>query len=276
MGFKAFIARHAVAAYFVLAFGISWGASLALLGPKFFRGEALQISDAAPALLGMILGPFLASLLTTWILDGGAGLRALFARMGKWKVGLGWWAAALFLFPALLIIVLLTLGGVISADFLPGFQVLGFAYGLIAGFFEETGWTGFAAPRLQLRFGAFAASLLLGFLHGVWHMPADFMGSSGALGAYWFWHFAAVWFIGLMALRVVIVWIYNHTGSLLLAQVTHAAFTGSLIVLTPTPIVPANETLWYYIFAALTVIAAAVIIVRTHRRLAPPIASAAA
>ncbi len=270
MQVKGFIQRHALIFYYILAFAISWGASFALLGPKFFAGEPLLLTDAMPALFGMILGPFVGGILMTWIVEGGAGVRALFGRMGKWRVELQWWAAALLIFPGALVLVLLVLGGAISPAYLPGFTALGIAYGLIAGFFEETGWTGFAVPRMQLTFGALTGSLLLGFIHGVWHMPADFMGSVGALGPYWFWHFAAMWLIGLMALRVIMVWIYNQTGSLLLAQVTHASFSGSLIVLTPTPIVPANETFWYVIFAVAIWIIAAIVIVRSHRRLAQP------
>jgi len=270
MPLKAFIQRHALVFYFVLAFAISWGASVSLLGPKFFAGEPLLLTDAMPALIGMILGPFVSGILMTWIVEGGAGVRALFARMGKWKLELRWWAAALLIFPGALVLVLLLLGGLISPAYLPGFSALGIAYGLIAGFFEETGWTGFAVPRTQLKFGALTGGLLLGFIHGVWHMPADFMGSVGALGSYWFWHFAALWIIGLMALRVILVWIYNQTGSLLLAQLTHAGFSGSLILLTPRPIVPANETFWYVIFAVAIWIIAAIVIVRSHRRLAEP------
>ncbi len=275
MQFRDFLKRHAIAAYFILAFAISWGASIGTLGPKFVRGEPLLRADALPGLVGMMLGPFLSGILLTWAVDGGAGVRALFGRMGRWNVGGRWWIAALFLFPAALILVLLLLAGVLSPYFVPGFTALGFAYGLLAGFFEETGWTGFAVPRLQLKFGALAGSLLLGFLHGLWHMPADFMGGSGALGAYWFWHFAAMWIVGLMALRVIMVWIYNHTGSLLLAQLTHASFTGSLIVLTPMPIDPANETFWYIVFAAAIWIVAALVIVASRRRLAQPAAAAA-
>jgi membrane protease YdiL (CAAX protease family) len=273
---KTFIQRHAIAAYFVLAFAISWGTSLVTMGPKFFAGVPLErLVDALPSLIGMMLGPFLSGLLLTWIVDGRSGVQALFARMGRWKVGGQWWLAALLLFPVVLVTVLLLLTRVRSSYFVPGFAFVGIPYGLLAGWFEETGWTGFATPRMQLKFGALATGLLLGFLHGIWHILADYMGSSGALGAYWFTHFAAMWLVGLMALRVITVWIYNRTGSLLLAQLTHAAFTGSLITLTPTPIDPANETTWYLVFAVAIWIVAAVIIVASHWRLAKPVPAAA-
>jgi CAAX protease family protein len=276
MQLKAFIQRHAIAAYFVLAFAISWGTSLATMGPKFLSGEPLErLADALPSLVGMMLGPFLSGVLLTWIVDGAAGVRELFGRMGRWKVSGRWWLAALLLFPVVLLVVLFALTGVISSYFIPGFAFVGIPYGLLAGWFEETGWTGFATPRIQLKWGALATGLLLGFIHGVWHIAADYMGSSGAMGAYWFTHFAAMWLVGLMALRVITVWIYNRTGSLLLAQLTHATFTGSLITLTPTPIDPANETTWYLVFAVAIWIVAAIIIVASHWRLAKPVATPA-
>jgi len=276
MQLKAFIQRHAIAAYFVLAFAISWGTSLVTMGPKFFGGVPLErLGDALPSLIGMMLGPFLSGILLTWIVDGPSGVRTLFTRMRRWKVGGQWWLAALLLFPAVLMIVLLLLTRVRSSYFVPGFAFIGIPYGLLAGWFEETGWTGFATPRMQMKFGALATGLLLGFIHGIWHILADYMGSSGAFGVYWFTHFAAMWLVGLMALRVITIWIYNRTRSLLLAQLTHASFTGCLITLTPTPIDPANETTWYLAFAVAIWLVATIVIVTSHWRLAKPVAAAA-
>ena len=46
--------------------------------------------------------------------------------------------------------------------------------GIVAGYLEEWGWTGFATPRLLARLGALKAGLVLGLLLGVWHAAADF------------------------------------------------------------------------------------------------------
>ena len=107
MQLKSFVQKHSLFFYFVLAFAISWGASVGTLGPKFLRGEPLQRLDAVPGLIGMILGPFISGVVMTWIVDGGAGVRALFSRMGKWNARGRWWAAASLLFPGVLVLVLL-------------------------------------------------------------------------------------------------------------------------------------------------------------------------
>ena len=42
---RAFIQRRPVANYFVLAFVISWIGSIMAVGPKFLRGETIQLAD---------------------------------------------------------------------------------------------------------------------------------------------------------------------------------------------------------------------------------------
>jgi hypothetical protein len=51
------------------------------------------------------------------------------------------------------------------------------------------------------------------------------------------------------AMRVLLVWIYKNTNSLLLAQLTHASSTGFLVILGPENLRPVQETLWWSIYA---------------------------
>jgi membrane protease YdiL (CAAX protease family) len=249
MTITAWIRRHPVAAYFFLAYAISWLGVAAVLGPRFLRGEQYEPAAAVLALLAMLAGPFGAGLGLTAVVDGREGLRALWARMTRWRVGGRWYAVALLLFPALILAVLFLLSRLISPQFAPGFLMLGVVYGLLAGFFEETGWMGYAFPKMRARQGALAAALTLGVLWGQWHIVADYLGSSHTLGLFWAGHFAAMWLAGMTAVRVLIVWVYANTGSLLLAQLMHASSTGFLVLLSPVLIAPA-ETLWYIIYAS--------------------------
>jgi hypothetical protein len=66
----------------------------------------------------------------------------------------------------------------------------------------------------------------------------------------------------MMAMRILLVWIYSNTGSLLLAQLTHASSTGFLIMFGPSTISPANETLWFATYAVILWIPAAIVIAR--------------
>ena len=260
--FLGLIKRYRVAAYFILAFAISWGGSLAVLGPEFFQGRAYQKADWPLTLLAMLLGPSMSGLILTRVVDGRAGFLGLLGRMRRSRVGRRWYLVAVLTFPVLISALLMALSRFVSLEFTPSFMTLGLIYGLLAGFFEEIGWMGYAYPKMRLKYSVLAASLILGFAHGVWHIVADYFGSSRALGGYWLPHFALMWCFGMVALRVIIVWIYENTQSVLLAQLAHASSTGFLIVLSPSPIAPASETLWYGVYGILLWAVAAVIIVK--------------
>ncbi len=69
------------------------------------------------------------------------------------------------------------------------------------------------------------------------------------------------------AMRVLIVWVYSNTASLLLAWLMHFSMTASLVVLDPVQVSPAQETLWYWVYAAVLWIVVAVVAMRYGKRL---------
>ncbi|MDR6223468.1 CPBP family intramembrane glutamic endopeptidase [Methanococcoides alaskense] len=253
---------YPVTSYFVLAYLISWGSSFAIGGPKFLRGELLDFEDAMRMGSLMLAGPSIAGIAMTYLVDGKTGLRNLFSRMLKWRVGLRWYAAALLIFPALILGVLWTLTAFVSPDFAPTFFAFGILGGLLAGFIEEIGWMGFAYPRMETKFGTWHATIYLALLHGSWHAMVGYLWEASTYGVYWLPRFIAMWFVAMMAMRILLVWIYSNTGSLLFAQLTHASSTGFLIILSPLMISPANETLWYAVYAVILWIPAAIMIMR--------------
>jgi len=169
--------------------------------------------------------------------------------------------------------ILAVLGGLslgVSSQFTPQFFVFGIAAGVVAGFCEEIGWTGFAYPRMRARLGWLPAALLLGVLWGLWHLPVvDSLGAASPHGSSWPEFFAA--FIAVLAaVRVLIAWTYEHTGSLRLAQFLHASSTGSLVMLSAPRVTPAQEALWYAIYAAV-LWAIVITVISLQRRLSSPI-----
>lgn len=138
--------------------------------------------------------------------------------------------------------------------------------GLAAGFFEELGWTGFALPKMQLRHSALAAALMLGVTWAMWHFLADFWGGFDACGTLYLPHFL-LWVVALTAYRVLITWVYNNSGSLLLAMLMHASFTGSQAILGPSA-APASESVrWYAVFAAALWVVVAIVATAYGKRL---------
>lgn len=251
--------RHPAGVYFGLAFAISWAGVLLAGGPAFLRGEVLEIEKLLPLGLFVLAGPSLAGLGMTYLLRGGVGVRALGSGMLAWRVG-GRWYAPLLIFPALLLAVSLALSAWVSPEFRPIFFTPGILMGLLAGLIEEIGWMGFAYPAMRSRLGVLKATLWLGLLHAAWHALPSFIGAYSLLGAHWLPHFAG-FFLYIVALRVLIVWVYENTGSLLLAQLMHVSSTGFFGILVPTDIAPVNWVIFYWAYAAvITAVAVAVVV----------------
>lgn len=119
---------------------------------------------------------------------------------------------------------------------------------IISGFSEELGWHGYALDRLQRRWGALAASLILGVVHGFWHLPLFLIPgiTQGEMGL--FSPGALVFLAGTMAGAVVFTWVYNNTGrSILSAILVHFAVNLCLDLLVGLQGAPTTEYLAVYV-----------------------------
>ena len=261
---KKYIKHHPVASYFLMVFTIAWVGSILTAGPKYFRGEPIEPSDSGLMAIAMLVAPILSGILMTSIVDGKQGLKDLFGHMKIWR--LGKWYLALLIFPFLILVVSLLLSVTVSPEFAPIFVPIGILMGILAGFLEEIGWMGFAFPNMRLKHGLISTSIYLGFLHGIWHMVVWFLMQSSDLGSYWLPYFIA-FVLFLVALRIIIVWVYANTNSLLIAQLMHASSTGFLVMLTPTDIEPVNWVIFYTVYAVVMWVVALVIIRKYGRSL---------
>lgn len=226
--------RHPLTGYFALAFGISWSGILIVLAAGGFGLSPMLPLEAGLILLAMLLGPSLSGLIVTALLDGRPGFRELGARLMNWRVGARWYAVTLLTIPTILLTVLLFMSAVVDPAFAPHFQWALFAVGLLAGSFEEIGWTGFATPRLLACQSLSMAGLSLGLIWAFWHLLVDFRYNIDAMGTTWLLEFAIVYLATLTPYRMLMTWVYSKTQSLLVAMLMHASFTGWLLVLFPT------------------------------------------
>jgi membrane protease YdiL (CAAX protease family) len=152
--------------------------------------------------------------------------------------------------PLLVLIVLLCLQSFVSPVYTPNRFLVGLAFGIPAGFFEEIGWMGFAFPKMQVKLPALGAAVLLGIFWGVWHMPViEYLGTATPHGAYWLPFFLS-FTAAMTALRVLIAWLYSNTRSVLLCQLMHVSSTGSLVIFSPPRVSAAQEAFWYAVYAA--------------------------
>jgi uncharacterized protein len=265
-----FVKCHQLLSFFVLAYAIAWSVILGVAGSKGYRADRLQLPDIMLIFSGMLIGPSLAGIILTAVVDGKTGLRSLFSRMGQWRVGVRWYAVVL-LFPVLIMAILMILTALVSPVFAPSFTVMGIVIGLVVGYFEEIGWTGFALPKLQLKYSPLTASLMLGVLWGFWHILADYFGNSASMEVLWLPYFIFGFVAAMAATRVLIAWAYNQTGSILLAQLMHASSTGFLAALgisASSPMGPSGYALSFVVYAVALWLVVAILVARYGKRLA--------
>ena len=84
---------------------------------------------------------------------------------------------------------------------------------------EEVGWRGFALPQLQKKYHPILASLILGAIWAVWHLPAFFVENSpqAQQGMTFF-------FLATLGYSILYSWVYNGSKeSLFMIWVLHSA-----------------------------------------------------
>jgi len=235
---RTFVKNHPVICYCIITFVISWGGFVLAAGPGGLSSPDWQASASFPLMVGaMLAGPTVAGLLMTGLTAGRAGFRELRSRLLKWRVGAQWYAVALLPAPILSLMALLALGlscPLFIADSKVAVVIPGVAAGLTT-IFEEVGWTGFAVPRLRLRRSILGTGLILGIVWGVWHLLQQVFISGSYAETIPLPLYLAVAILntvaGLTAYRVLLVWLYDRTGSLLVTTLMHASLTACNIFL---------------------------------------------
>jgi len=148
------------------------------------------------------------------------------------RPGSGWIVVSVTMLPAFYLVAWLVAGsrsGELEISALQGGPIASawivlvcFAHNLLLGgsLGEEIGWRGFLLPALLRRMSPLAASVVLGVVWGLWHLPIDFYAGFGLHG------------IGAVVARVVyavpmsilFTWFFLRTrGSLLVALLLHAS-----------------------------------------------------
>jgi uncharacterized protein len=258
--------RHPVAAYFALTFVISWVGALLVAAPHLLRHEPLPKMTGILMFPAMLLGPSLAGIVLTRIVDGKDGVRDLFSRMFRGRFPIRWYTA-LLIPPILVLTVLLGLKTYVSSAYAPNLFLMGSLFGVPAGYLEEIGWMGYAFPKMRSQYNALAPSILLGLLWSIWHLPViDYLGTATPHGAYWF-PFFLTFTAAMTAIRVLITWTYSNTNSVLLAQLFHMSSTGALVIFSAPRLTPGQEVLWFGLYTLALWLAVVVVVKIFGKRL---------
>jgi uncharacterized protein len=264
--------------YFVIAFaftGFFWG--LAAVGAR----------DVIPALPGLIVigtfGPLVAAVIVTAQESGRVGgVRSLLGRILQWRVAPIWYAVALLgplvITLAAMVLEVVFLGGqppslgvliwelpstlltlVVNAVYLLIFVTLG----------EEVGWRGYALPALQARYSALRASLILGVLWALWHLPVFFNPDTSYRDLPFLLFLAFI-----VVFTVLMTWLFNSTGgSVLMAMLFHAILNTApelwkvlpeYSVEPPTAAEAAAASAHYYLIVGIVAGVAAIVVVLVY------------
>jgi uncharacterized protein len=250
------VRRHPLGSFLTLTFLLSWGYWI-----------PLAVGGGAGSHVPGLLGPALAALIVSAIVEGPAGPRELGVRMVRWRVPLRWYLAAIG--PLLLGAVTLTvvtwtssgavdLGGAARFAGLPeaGWGGVFVLLLVVNGFGEEVGWRGFAWPRLRRDRSLAVAAGLLVVPWAVWHLPTFWLDTGMDLDPV----VIPGWLVGLAAGAVVLGWLYERTGSLLIVALFHASL--NVVSGTDVGVLPSVVT-------SVGIIAAAVALLRREAAEAP-------
>jgi membrane protease YdiL (CAAX protease family) len=207
----------------VIAFAASWGLgaiglSLPALAPATAPFSHTSIFYWLAAYSVSITG-----IVLTGFYEGRAGLVALAGRCAPWRAGIVWYAVVIGGYVAITALALL-IGRTLNMPHpriaaLPALVTGAMTTLLIdvGPIGEEFGWRGFALPRLLAHRSPITATMILGVVHAVWHLPLFFIPglTQHALSF-------PVHACGVVALAVINTWIYSRTnGSMVLAILIH-------------------------------------------------------
>jgi membrane protease YdiL (CAAX protease family) len=170
-------------------------------------------------------------MIVTAATESSTGVRKMVGSMFDWRVKARWWAAAVLLLAGLfaVAVALAMLTGAAALDPGPWTSLFSLVVFLIVmAFGEETGWRGFALPRLQQGRSPLKATLILSLFWWLWHLPFYWTYPPAVEGAQQIGFLAAFGILQLvvcLTLGTLCAWVYNGSGgNILMAVLLHASW----------------------------------------------------
>lgn len=200
--------------FFILVYALS--IPFLILGAFIDLQGIIPINLPIAAL--MSLCPITAAVLLTRKAYGKAGVKAFVERAANYKMNRSvvWYLPVIFLIPTLMIVAYLIMKWLTvpmpKPTFDVGTAIIFFLVFFIGAICEEVGWTGYITDPLQNRYGAIRASVLIGVVWAVWHIIPYIQAHRTPTWIFW-------QCVGTIAIRMIIVWLYNNTGRVLLTAI---------------------------------------------------------
>ncbi|WP_299220541.1 CPBP family intramembrane glutamic endopeptidase [uncultured Aquimarina sp.] len=235
---REFIKKNPVTLFFALTFIISWSGVLIVSNQTGILATPKQFDTLLPiAMIPFLLGPVVASFILLGVTKGKKGFKTLFEKLTNWRLSAKFYLIAILTVPILSGLSLFILyqfsntyiPDIFSTQNKVNLILSALIYGIIGGgLLEELGWSGFAVPNLKERYGVFKTGIFVGVLWGVWHFLPVIWGCGDNSGNLvlekflpgFFFHYA-----GLIPMRILMVWLYDRSNSLLPPMIMHTTLT---------------------------------------------------
>jgi len=272
---KSFINRYQFALFLILTFVFSWF--------PWYAGIAPEV---------MTMGPSIAAFIVVLIIGGWRGFVDLLRPFGRWRASISIWLLAIF-GPGILYLIGLGVHMLFGGEappfimireelnILPLYLVMVVLMPWNGPVGEEFGWRGYALPKLQNKYGPLIASLVIGTIWGIWHLPTFFapQGVVGAMAAAVGMVFIIPYALGTIANSIFMTWVFNKSkaSALIAGIVWHAAINfWAPVILSDSSLVAAREGTHlptiapnlYLIVLAVQVLAALLLVFFTKGKLA--------
>ena len=225
-----FVRRHRFSTFVTLTFVLTWLPWITV---------AWMLRTGRPPIVAtlVLIGGFGPLFAAVFVAAAGGDLRSWFRNLVDISAPLGVWTAAVLVPIALYLLALSVFqlfgGGFDRANVLPAAAVPAVVFAtFIRGGLEEPGWRGLALPVLQRSTGAFWASIAIGIVWALWHVPLFLMPGSSQAGTP-FWLYAPV----VVGISVIASWLYNAAGGRVIVPVVFHTLSNAVSVTTATGVV---------------------------------------
>jgi uncharacterized protein len=260
---------HSMGLYLTVAFLMAW--VLWLVGWLITQHKISL--PLFPVLVVGSFGPFVGALVANLAEGGPRRALQFFARAFDPRMGWAVFLVSFFLLPILAVVVELVHASHREA---PHFTMtlaqlpMSYLFLFVLGgtLAEEYGWS-LLSDKLDGVLPLKAATLVLGVIWALWHLPLFFIITPGAIQGYTPFH---IFLVATVALRFLFAWAYHRSGYNILSNMlfhTASNLAYSIVALAPSPADMSTGRLW--IFAALSIFSAVVLwIVAPPHPDAPP------
>lgn len=248
--------RRSIGLYLTVAFVMAW--SLWLIAIAITRH--LLSLPLVPVLMVGSFGPFVGALVVTLAEGGPRNALRFFARGFDPRMGWAVFLISFFLMPLLAIVIELAHAGLTHQA--PRFTMtlaelpLSYLFLFVLGgtLAEEYGWS-LLSDKLDGVMPLKSATLVLGIIWALWHLPLFFIVAPGMIQGYTPFY---IFLVATVALRFLFAWAYHRGGNNILSNMlfhTASNLAYSIIALAPSPADMSTDRMW--MLAALNIVVAA-------------------